>query len=136
MIVRPTMRATYRMRNGARWDAFPYMDNVRVSIWLHGPLTQARLPDSFGRHIDFRHQDGFHYQCAVPEVDFEGPAFDVSLLTRDGHQALSISYENLERTYFFPLEKPKSAKPSPDHQRWASERMERGVVVGSQAKAG
>jgi hypothetical protein len=83
------------------------MDTVRHAIWLHGPLISARLvPLSFGRHIGFEHVDAHHYKCVVPDVDFEGPAHDVSIVTKKEHQALSIFYEKLERTYFYSFAKP------------------------------
>ena len=86
------------------------MKTVRHAVWVHGPLKRAKLvPLSLGRHIQFEHIDGHRYQCTVPDVDFEGPACDVSLFTKGEHQALSLSYEKLERTYFYPFAKPKTA---------------------------
>jgi hypothetical protein len=90
------------------------MDTVRYAIWIHGPLVSARLvPLSSGRQIAFEHVDGHRYQSAVPDVDFEGSAIDVSIATKREHQALSISYEGLERTYFYSFAKP-NASPSLD----------------------
>jgi hypothetical protein len=65
-----------------------------------------------------------HLRCAVPDVDFEGPAHDVSVVTKREHQALSISFGNLERTYSMPFAKSKPARPSPERGRWASGRVE------------
>ncbi len=90
------------------------METVRNAIWTHGPLVSARLvPLGLGRHIVFEHVDGHAYECTVPDVDFEGAAIDVSVVTRGEHQAFSISYENLERTYFYSFAKPV-AFPLPD----------------------